>query len=143
MEKAAHLHLPINPQSDKPSGNERKDEHEEHTRQLLFEILRQGGVNIDSETGKKIDDKSDIETLLRVIQNEKKKKEKKHEISSDNTIIKSLEPQTQIQKQQYKFFNEFSHLVYQLNELWLLSIASNPFIRWYWGALAFVLYYHK
>ena len=139
MEKAAHLHSPTNPPSDNPSGNEMKDDHEGHTRKLLFEILRQRGVDIDSETGKKIDDKSDIETLLRVIQNgKKKKKEKQHEISSDNTImIKSLEPQTQIQQQQYKFINEFWHLVYQLNELWLLSIASNPFIRWSWGALAY------
>ena len=129
--KQQHLHSSINP----PSGNERKDEHEEHTRKLLFELLRQRGIDIDSETGRKLDGKSDIETLLRVIQNGKKKKEKQHEISSDNNLQSSESSKPQIQIQQYKFFNEFSHLVFQLNELWLLSIASNPFARWYWGAL--------
>ena len=64
MEKAADLYSSINP----PSGNERKDDHEEHTRKLLFELLRQRGIDIDSETGRKLDGKSDIETLLRVIQ---------------------------------------------------------------------------
>ena len=129
MEKAADLYSSINP----PSGNEGKDDHEEHTRKLLFELLRQRGIGIDTETGRKIDEKSDIETLLRVIQNEKKKKENQHEISSDNnaTIIKSSKPQIQIP---HKFFNEFWHLVFQLNELWLLSIASNPFARWCWAS---------
>lgn len=138
MEKAADLYSSINP----PSGNERKDDHEEHARKLLFELLRQRGINIDSETGRKLDGKSDIETLLRVIQNEKKKKENQHEISSDNnaTIIKSSKPQIQIQ---HKFFNEFWHLVFQLNELWLLSIASNPFARWYWAATLYSMYTHK
>ena len=138
MEKAADLYSSINP----PSGNKRKDDQEEHTRKLLFELLRQRGVDIDSETGRKLDGKSDIETLLRVIQNEKKKKENQHEISSDNnaTIIKSSKPQIQIQ---HKFFNEFWHLVFQLNELWLLSIASNPFARWYWAASLYSIYAHK
>jgi organic radical activating enzyme len=105
MEKPANLS--INP----PSGNKRKDDHEEHTRKLLFELLRQRGIDIDIETGKKIDEKSDIEILLRVIQNEKEKKENQHEISSDNnaTIIKSSKPHIQIQ---LKFFNEFWHLVF-------------------------------
>ena len=138
MEKATDLYSSINP----PSGDERKDDHEEHTRKLLFELLRQRGIDIDSETGRKLDGKSDIETLLRVIQNEKKKKENQHEISSDNnaTIIKSSKPQIQIQ---HKFFNEFWHLVFQLNELWLLSIASNPFARWCWGATLYSMYAHK
>jgi hypothetical protein len=138
MEKVADLYSSIT----HPSGNERKDDHEEHTRKLLFELLRQRGVDIDSETGRKLDGKSDIETLLRVIQNEKKKKENQHEISSDNnaTIIKSSKPQIQIQ---HKFFNEFWHLVFQLNELWLLSIASNPFARWCWAATLYSMYTHK
>lgn len=132
MEKSTLLHSPI----DSPIDNENKDD-QEHTRKLLFEILRQRGVDIDSETGKKIDDNSDIETLLRIIQNEKRKKEKEHEISSDNTtIIKSSEPESQIQ-QQYEFINEFWRLVYQLNKLWLLSIALNPFNRWFWAALVY------
>ena len=138
MEKPANLYSSINP----PSGNKRKDDHEEHTRKLLFELLRQRGIDIDTETGKKIDEKSDIEILLRVIQNEKKKKENQHEISSDNnaTIIKSSKPHIQIQ---LKFFNEFWHLVFQLNELWLLSIASNPIARWCWAATLNSMYIHK
>ena len=138
MEKPAHLYSPINP----PSGDERKDDHEEHTRKLLFELLRQRGIDIDSETERKLDGKSDIETLLRVIQNEKKKKENQHEIPSDNnaTFLKSSKPHIQIQ---HKFFNEFWHLVFQLNELWLLSIASNPFARWCWTTTLYSMYAHK
>jgi hypothetical protein len=60
-----------------PSDSEDYEVHQEHTRQLLFEILRERGVNFDSETGKIIDKESDIETLLRVIQNEKKKRKDK------------------------------------------------------------------
>lgn len=60
-----------------PSDSKDYDVHQEHTRQLLFEILRERGVNFDLETGKRIDNKSDIETLLRIIQNEKKKRKDK------------------------------------------------------------------
>ena len=59
--------------SDSKNDNDDVQKEYEHTRQILYEILKERGVNLDSETGKKIDDKSDIETLLRVIQNEKKK----------------------------------------------------------------------
>ena len=95
MEKAADLYSSINP----PSGNERKDDHEEHTRKLLFELLRQRGIDIDSETGRKLDGKSDIETLLRVIQNEKKKK-KKINMKFHQTI---MPPSSNLQSHRYKY----------------------------------------
>jgi hypothetical protein len=49
----------------------------EHKRELLLEILRQREVFIDSETGKIIDDKTDIQTLLNVIQKQKEKVKEK------------------------------------------------------------------
>ena len=65
---------------------------------------------------------------MRVIQNEKKKKEKQHEISSDNNIlIKSSEPQIQTQ-QQYEFIIEFCRVVYRLNELSIYLMVGQP---WY------------
>lgn len=60
-----------------PNDSEDYNVHQEHIRQLLLEILRERGVNFDSETGKRIDKESDIETLLRVIQNEKMKRKDK------------------------------------------------------------------
>ena len=91
MEKPVNLYSSINP----PSGNKRKDDHEEHTRKLLFELLRQRGIGIDTETGKKIDEKSDIEILLRVIQNEKKINMKFHQ-----TI---MPPSSNLQSHRYKY----------------------------------------
>jgi hypothetical protein len=66
--------------------NNCNENNNEHKGQLLFGILRQRGINFDSETGKIIDDKSSIETLLRVLQNEKEKK-RKRESSKRHYII--------------------------------------------------------
>jgi predicted transcriptional regulator len=65
MEKIASL------QSTNIQSNNNNNEHK---RQLLLGILRQRGIIFDSQTGKIIDDKASIETLLRVLQNEKQKK---------------------------------------------------------------------
>lgn len=72
MEKDEHIPARTQFLSDSKNDNDDVQKEYEHTRLLLYEILKERGVNLDSETGKKIDDKSDIETLLRVIQNEKK-----------------------------------------------------------------------
>ena len=78
MEKTALLHsLRTNPE-----GNiEDKINHSEHTRQLLYEVLKERGIKSNSATGEKIDEKSDIDTLLQVIQIEKEKNKEQGEIS--------------------------------------------------------------
>ena len=77
MEKDEHIPARTQFLSDSRNDNDDVQKEYKHTRLLLYEILKERGVNLGSETGKKIDDKSDIETLLRVIQNEKKKKNKR------------------------------------------------------------------
>ena len=78
MKRKTPIQLSINPKSE----TEKDIDHREHTRQLLYEILRERGIIFDSVTGEKIDESSDIETLLRVIQLEKEKKKRHNEISS-------------------------------------------------------------
>ena len=74
MEKDEHIPARTQFLSDGKNDSDDVQKEYEHTRLLLYEILKERGVNLDSETGKKIDDKSDIETLLRVIQNEKRRR---------------------------------------------------------------------
>ena len=74
MEKDEHIPAPTQFLSDSKNDNDDVQKEYERTRLLLYEILKERGVNLDSETGRKIDDKSDIETLLRVIQNEKRRR---------------------------------------------------------------------
>lgn len=74
MEKDEHIPARTQFLSDGKNDSDDVQKEYEHRRLLLYEILKERGVNLDSETGKKIDDKSDIETLLRVIQNEKRRR---------------------------------------------------------------------
>ena len=123
MESTALINLPINPES----KTENQIDDKEHTRQLLYEILRERGINFDSVIGEKIDENSDIKTLLRVIQSEKEKKKGQSEISyvkSSSTKHKDL----QIYK--HNFVNEYWRLVNELNRLWFSYLVLNPFITW-------------
>lgn len=74
MEKDEYIPARTQFLSDSKNDNDDVQKEYERTRLLLYEILKERGVNLDSETGRKIDDKSDIETLLRVIQNEKRRR---------------------------------------------------------------------
>src|SRR5215211_3823277 len=106
MEETLLLNSPKNPET---SGGKRGNDSE-HTRQLLYEILKQRGIYFDSTTGEKIDEKSDIETLLRVIQNEKEK------ISPAKSSPSSEPENSNVQK--YDFSNGFWKLIDRLYKLW-------------------------
>ena len=118
-------------------NNDNNDNNIEHKRQVLLHILRQRGIVFDSDTGGIIDDKTTIETLLHILQNEKKKKEK-HKVEQQsevslyrNTSSESAKPRIQL----YESVNELCYLVYALNMIWLLFLDSNSFTGWFWRPL--------
>ena len=124
MEKTASL------QSTNIQNNNNNNEHK---RQLLLEILRQRGIIFDSEAGKIIDDKSSIETLLRVLQKEKQKKKQQEE------ILHNTNKSSKIHMQPYEFINNLLDVNYKLTVRWLLLLALNPFTAWFWSPLTYLL----
>jgi len=67
-------------------------DNSEHKRRLLLEILKERGIIFDLETKKMIDDKTSLETLLRVLQIEKGIEIKKKKYSEPRAIqINQLE----------------------------------------------------
>ena len=119
MEKKIPIRLPINPKSE----TENDVDHREHTRQLLYEILTERDIKFNSETGEKIDESTDIETLLRVIQLEKEKKKKQNGISSSNKPA-------DLQVHKYNFVSEYWRFINELDKLWFSYLALNPFTVW-------------
>ena len=98
----------------------------EHSRQLLYEALRERSINSNSVTGEKIDEKSDIETLLQVIQNEKRKSKEQSEIQFKSASDKSVEvlPPT------YALESEFWRFIYELYKFWFSCLVLRPFATW-------------
>ena len=129
MKNTALINLPINPEN----KTENQIDDKEHTRQLLYEILRERGINFDSVTGEKIDENSDIKTLLRVIQLEKEKKKRQSEVSY---VKSSSSKHEDLQIYKHNFVNEYWGLINELNRLWFSYLVSNPFITW----LAILMY---
>jgi hypothetical protein len=111
-----------------PESNiEDKANRREHSRQLLYEALRERGINSNSVTGEKIDEKSDIETLLQVIQNEKRKSKEQSEILQFKSAFdKSVEvlPPT------YALESEFWPFTYELYKFWFSCLILRPFATW-------------
>jgi hypothetical protein len=119
MEKKTPIQLSMNPKSEA----ENDIDHREHIRQLLYEILRERDIKFNSETVEKIDENSDLETLLRVIQLEKEKKKRQNEIPS------SYNP-ADLQVHTYNFVSEYWRFINELNKLWFSYVASNPLTLW-------------
>jgi hypothetical protein len=70
-------------------------------------IASERGIKSNSITGEKIDEKSDIDTLLQVIQNEKKKSKEQSEIPQFKSASdKSVEvlPQTYVLESKFWWF---------------------------------------
>lgn len=132
METTALLQLPINPESNVEDRVDRR----EHTRQILYGILKERGVNVNSVTGEKIDEKSDIDTLLQVIQIEKVKNKKRSEISQ---VTSSTNKSAEAWSQKYDFIGEFWGPTYELYKSWFLHLVLKPFAAW----LGFLMYNQK
>jgi hypothetical protein len=116
MEKTA-LHLPRT----NPEGNiEDQINHSEHTRRLLYEVLKERGIKSNSVTGEKIDEKSDIDTLLQVIQIEKEKKEQISQAkSASNKSAQKCDP-----------ISGFWWLNYEFYKFWFSCLVLKPLTTW-------------
>lgn len=132
MENTPLLRLPTNPDN----NVEDRVDWREHTRRILYGILKERGVNVNSITGEKIDEESDIDTLLQVIQIEKVKNKKQNEISQ---VTSSTNKPADTWSQKYDFIGEFWGLTYELYKSWLLCLVLKPFATW----LGFLMYDEK
>lgn len=106
---------------------EDKAKYREHGRELLYEALRERGIKSNSITGEKIDEKSDIDTLLQVIQNEKKKSNEQSEIlqfkSASDKSAEVLPPTYALESQFWRFSYEFY-------KFWFSCLVLRPFVTW-------------
>lgn len=117
----------------------------EHKRQLLLEILRQRQIVTDSETGKLINDDTDIQTLLRIIQEEKEKyrmEMKDLPKASDNTDeLPWMEEILQYYAIPYNLWHRsycsVRDLTCELTMMWLLLLATNPLTGWFFHPFVF------
>jgi hypothetical protein len=109
------------------SNIEDKANRKEHSRQLLYEALRERGIKSNPITGEKIDEKSDIDTLLQVIQNEKRKSEEQSEI----LLIKSAsDKSTEVLPPIYTLESKFWRLTYEFYKFWFSCLVLRPFATW-------------
>ena len=119
MEKTALLHLPRT----NPEGNiEDKINHSEHTRRLLYEVLKERGIKSNSVTGEKIDEKSDIDTLLQVIQIEKEKN--KEQVKSASNKSADMLPQ------KCDPISGIWWVTYEFYKFWFACLVLKPFSTW-------------
>ena len=123
MEKTTLLHLP---RSTPECNINDKINHSEHTRWLLYEVLKERGIKSNSVTGEKIDEKSDIEALLQVIQIEKKKKEQ-GEISQ---VKLASNKSADMLPQKCDPLNGFWWLTYEFYKVWFSCLVLKPFTMW-------------
>ena len=130
MKKTALPHLPTT----NPEGNiEDKVNRREHTRRLLYEALKERGIKSNSVTGEKIDEKSDIETLLQVIHNEKAKNKELGKISQ----VKSASSKSvDTLPQKSDLISGFWWLTYEFYKIWFSCLVLKPFTTW----LGFLMY---
>ena len=87
------------------------------------------------ETRKIIDDKSNVQTLLRVLQKEKEKKKQQKQEVLHNTN-KSI-----IATQMYSkgLVSDLPSLIYGATISWLLFLVSNRFTGWFWTSRIYLL----
>jgi hypothetical protein len=123
-EKTALLNLSTtNPES----NIEDKTTHSEHSRRLLYEALREKGIKSNPITGEKIDDKSDISTLLQVIQYEKKKSKEQNEILQ---VKSASDKSSEVLPQTYAIESKFWRFNNELYKFWFSCFVLRPFVTW-------------
>ncbi len=101
------------------------EEKEEHKRQLLLDILKERGIFFDLETKKIIDHKTRLETLLRILQNEKERKRETKHIETLNHASKA----PKIEMRSYESVYDSWHIAYKIYIAWLSRFISK---LWFW-----------
>ena len=116
----------------------------EHKRQLLLDILMQRKIFTDSETGKLINDDTDIRTLLRIIQKEKEKdtmktKELPEAFLTTNKLaeMNTLQYYSIPYNLWYRGYCSARDLMCEITMTWLLLLAMNPLTRWFFHPFVF------
>lgn len=96
------------------SNIEDKANRKEHSRQLLYEALRERGIKSNPITGEKI-------------QNEKRKSEEQSEI----LLIKSAsDKSTEVLPPIYTLESKFWRLTYEFYKFWFSCLVLRPFATW-------------
>ncbi len=96
-------------------------DNSEHKRRLLLEIFKERGIIFDLETKKIIDDRTSLETLLRVLQIEKEreiKKKKYHETPCN------IDKSSGMEMHSYESVYDPGYLVYRIYIMWLSRLIS-------------------
>jgi hypothetical protein len=109
------------------SNIEDKVNRREHSRQLLYEALRGRGIKSNSITGEKIDEKSDIDTLLQIIQSEKRKSMEQREILQSNS---ASDKSAEVLPPVYVLESKFWRLTYEFYKFWFSCLVLRPFATW-------------
>ncbi len=99
----------------------------EHSRQLLYEALRERGIKSNSVTGEKIDEKSDIGTLLKVIQNEKRKSNEQSEILQFKS---ASDKPADVLLLTHALESKFWRLNHEFYKFWFSCLVLRPFVTW-------------
>jgi hypothetical protein len=99
---------------------------DEHKRRLLLVILKERDIFFDLETKKIIDDKTSLETLLRILQNEKERERSIKHLEALNHVYKSPKMETQ----SYESIYDSWHIAYKLYITWLVRFISNLSSWW-------------
>ena len=121
------------------------NENQEHQRRLLLTILRERQIVTDSKTGKLINDDTDTQTLLRIIQEEKEKdgiKTKDLPEASINTVkLPWMREILQYYAIPYNLWHRsycsVRDLTCELTMVWLLLLAMNPLTGWFFHPFLF------
>ena len=120
------------------------DEDLKHKRQLLLEILKQRKVFTDSETGKLINDDTDIRTLLNILQKEKgkdtmKTKELPEAFLTTNKLagMNTLQYYSIPYNLWYRGYCCARDLMCELTMTWLLLLAMNLLTGWFFHPFVF------
>ena len=128
--------------NDNKFNNDDKDL--EHKRQSLLEILRQRKIFTDLETGKLINDDTDIQALLNIIQKEKEKDMMKTKRSPETFFdiyklaeMKTLPYYTTPYNLWYQGYCSARDLICEQTMTWLLLLAMNPLTGWFFHPFVF------
>ena len=110
-----------------PQSTKNIQDNSEHKKRLLLDILKERGIFFDLETKKIIDDKTSLETILRVLQSEKEReiKNKKY-----HKVPRLTEKSSGMEKNSYESVYDSWYIVYKLYVMWVSRFTSNVFLWW-------------
>src|SRR4030095_7884938 len=110
----------------------------------MFEVLRQRKILTDSKTGKVINEDTQLQTLVKIIQNEKyhdniETKRVTEAFPSVNKLktLRTFPYCTSAYNLWYKNYCYARDLITEVIMTWLLLLAINPFTGWFYHPFLF------